>query len=622
MKKIENLNFFKENSSPDQMKSQSELSHTFVKETVGSHTKTIGMMKLATVALTEAGFDHFAKRIEQICQDVNNERFVVSVVGEFSRGKSSFINKLIGMDVLPVGNLPTTALLTRIRFSPHDRIVHYNNQGTLLSQRALSEAVWKGLIADSSGKEDPEGCVVVSLNNEWLGNHSIEIVDSPGAGDLNEKRAKQIGDILLRSDGCIITVSALQALSMTEKVFIEQRVLTRRKTPFLMLILTKLDMVKKEERNGVIRLVKEKLAHWKMDIPVFIPDAIELPDVTFQGSCGLDKVKTAIESWVKDPNRCLLTEKWMKARTAEILAMAMASLHDKVALLDVDDDKRKRLILQKKQALEHVGLVWGDLGLELQRKSNACYNQFLQKVEEYKREMIEKLQYEVSHTASPKKWWTEDYPYRLKVELANMAIGLESIITKIASLDARWFNSALEEHFKMMVTISPVSVARKEEFTQFQSTKRMEFEDLNKKMNMTRVGTVALSIAGALVLTTTGFGILSLVATMGLGTGASILSANFFKNKIEAQRNELKKVIAKDIPAIVEEAICSSEGRVKALYDDMLKEAEKKEYVWVVSQNQIFEEGLKPTTTAQRELLQKQIEKIHDLLPSFTSNIY
>ena len=50
------------------------------------------------------------KRLEQ-------PLFSVAVVGEFSRGKSTFLNDLIGKELLPVGDLPTTAMLTKIVYS-------------------------------------------------------------------------------------------------------------------------------------------------------------------------------------------------------------------------------------------------------------------------------------------------------------------------------------------------------------------------------------------------------------------------------------------------------------------------------------------------------------------------
>ena len=40
---------------------------------------------------------------------LESERFHLVVLGEFNHGKSTFVNALLGQDVLPVGITPTTA---------------------------------------------------------------------------------------------------------------------------------------------------------------------------------------------------------------------------------------------------------------------------------------------------------------------------------------------------------------------------------------------------------------------------------------------------------------------------------------------------------------------------------
>jgi ribosome biogenesis GTPase A len=47
----------------------------------------------------------------------------VAILGQFKAGKSSFINSLIGRDVLPVGVIPVTTVITRLRFGPKERAI-------------------------------------------------------------------------------------------------------------------------------------------------------------------------------------------------------------------------------------------------------------------------------------------------------------------------------------------------------------------------------------------------------------------------------------------------------------------------------------------------------------------
>ena len=60
------------------------------------------------------------KKILQKLQEeqalIRSRKFRVAVVGEFRRGKTTFINALLGKEILPVDALPTTATLNRITY--------------------------------------------------------------------------------------------------------------------------------------------------------------------------------------------------------------------------------------------------------------------------------------------------------------------------------------------------------------------------------------------------------------------------------------------------------------------------------------------------------------------------
>lgn len=54
------------------------------------------------------------KMCENLADDLNKEEYRITVVGQFSSGKSTFINALIGRDILPHGVSETTATITYI----------------------------------------------------------------------------------------------------------------------------------------------------------------------------------------------------------------------------------------------------------------------------------------------------------------------------------------------------------------------------------------------------------------------------------------------------------------------------------------------------------------------------
>ena len=301
-----------------------------------------------------------------------------------------------------------------------------------------------------------------------------------------------------------------------------------------------------------------------------------MPDDTYNSIIGMDKVMNAIVSWIYTPERQQLIENWAKVRISEIVSTAIETLSEQEKLLKLDDKKRLEVIGSKKQALSKLELEWNELALKLQSKSNDCYARFLEKVEEFSSDVIERLQYEASHAGSPEKWWKEDYPYRLKVELANMSVGLENVISRIVSNDAKWFNDLLSQKFHSVIQVGSIYITDKDEYRNQKSQRVLEFEDLNKKQNYTRIGTVALSLALA-----PAFGLL---ATMGIGTAGTLITSSVFKKKIEEQRTLVKEAIAKDVPTIVMQATANSEKRVQSLYDEMLDDSNKKKQTWLETQ--------------------------------------
>lgn len=566
-----------------------------------------------TIAFLEhADLQNLAHLANNAVNNATRDKFTVAVVGEFSRGKSALINRLFGQPLLPEGNLPTTAMLTRIRYSTNNRLVHVNAQGKPGQPLLLSAQAWNELVVNNNVKSSPKGFVAVGLNDIWLKNNKLEIVDTPGAGDLDEYRAKQIGDILMRCDGAIIAIKADQPLSESERLFIQQRVIGRR-TPFVMLVINKLDLINKNERSGVVEYVIEKLKEWNMNIPVFVGGDVEFPDETYKSITGIDKVKKAIETWSNDSRRRELTEKWISGRMTEILCMAEDALADRLTLFSNDEEKRREAIDAKRQALKHMSLGWGNLEIGLMERANKCYELFCKNIEGMTDEIIERLQFEIGHATDLPKWWKEDYPYRLKKELANMSIALNNIVVQQARQDAVWFNGELDKNFKSVVSVGELCVAEKKKMESFTSENKVEVEDATKQLNKMRLGTVALSITGAIILSATGLGILSLVATMGVGTGAAILTGNIFKKRIEEQRDALKKCISSDVPQVVMRATNDSENRVKAIYNDLIVEAHKKQNAWMQTQQQLIEQSIKPIDSSIKDSLESLLAKVHGL---------
>ncbi|MBE7011238.1 MAG: hypothetical protein E7415_01030 [Ruminococcaceae bacterium] len=578
---------------PEQAKSfdksapATEVRTSVAERKVGSNKAEVELKRIAVEAvdvLEKAGLTSYSNEIRAIFSESKSQRFTVSVVGEFSRGKSTFINKLLARDILPVANMPTTAMLTRIRHSEKEGITIYDVGNKTKKSLALSVTSWENYVADDNGN-DPSGVAFVGVNSPWL-EKGIEIIDTPGAGDLEAGRAKLIGDALKSSDGAVITISALSALSMSEKVFIEERLISK-KTPFLMLIVTKLDQVDVKQRNGVVDYIKEKLKMWKFNgIDVFIPYEIEMPDNKYKNIMGMDKITKHINSWMVSSERKALTLQWTALKLNSHLQSVIDYAKERQCLAGEENLEKKQQLLDKKsRMIEDADRVWDETKIRMIKKCDECYDMFLGKVADYKESLVEKMQYEVSHSSNPQKWWKDDFPYRLKIEMTNLSNNIEALVSRAYTKDTAWFNSVLEKNFKMGVLAGNDEIADKEHYAAFDAEADIELNDLSKGRMISRIGLTALSIGAAMGCMA--IGVTPIFATMGLGTGGSIVSETIFKKKSENQKRILKDEIGRRIPIIVDNATSYSEKRIKAMYSNVISEATKQQEKWVESQKSV-----------------------------------
>ena len=560
--------------------------------------------------LAASGYKVLLRETSKIRRELVRRQFTVAVAGEFSRGKSTFVNNLLEKEFLPTGNLPTTAMLTKIRYNPNEMMIWFDGKGGKKQGLPVTLEAWDGLTADPS-EDDPEGFMLVGIRNQWLQQTGIEIEDTPGAGDLVGKRAALVGEALRCDDGAIITVSATSALSMSEKLFIEQRLISP-KTPYLMLIVTKLDQVPVKERSGVLKYIKEKLNYWKWNIPVFVPAEMEMPDDTYNSIMGLDKIRAELEKWVRDPRREELTRLWLAQKAQSVIRMAMDSIKEQELLIDADDDKRRELIEKKKAKLSDASLAWGELKREMGQRNVECYNELLRIIDENKSKITEKLQYEVMHSNNPQRWWQQDYPYRIKVELMNLSNTLDNFVNRRIADDIRWFNAMINNQFKCN-SLSNISGSSKTVINGLDTESNVEFEDITRKRNIARVGTAAVTIASFAALSA--LGAMPIIATLGIGTGSSIITEKIFKDKVERQQKTLLDVLGKNVPEVIDNATAQTEANLKARYNEIISKADEQEKAWLDAQKTAIENSVADKSGEKRDKLGKNkaaFERLRD----------
>lgn len=130
-----------------------------------------------------------AQRTENLKDAVDNMNLLVPVVGEFSAGKSSLLNKFIGKNILSVGMAPETAVPAELYYSETEY-----NEGVLPD--GCTEK-----ISDVSSAASKYVCVKRYINSDYLKEiQPIVLVDMPGFDSPLDAHNKAIFNYL--DKGC------------------------------------------------------------------------------------------------------------------------------------------------------------------------------------------------------------------------------------------------------------------------------------------------------------------------------------------------------------------------------------------------------------------------------------
>jgi small GTP-binding protein len=200
--------------------------------------------------------------LKQLRQRLFSGEIHIAIIGQFNRGKSSFINKLIKKDVLPTSVLPLTAIPTEIRFGEETKALIEFLDG---SQKEANEEGVKEILSEfvteNKNPENKAGVskAVVFCDSQFLAGSTI-IIDTPGFGSTHIHNTKATLDVLPNCDAVFFMLSADLPITQTELNFIKQIIPQSSRIFF---VYNKIDLLSKAELKAtsdfILKTIKEKM---------------------------------------------------------------------------------------------------------------------------------------------------------------------------------------------------------------------------------------------------------------------------------------------------------------------------------------------------------------------------
>jgi len=195
------------------------------------------------------------QRLASIGDKLTRDRFHLAVLGQFKRGKTTFINSLLGADILPTGVIPLTSILTLIEHGNEPAAtVHFRNQ----QAQAISIVEVAAYVTERDNPQNVKNVARVRVTYPAPILHAgVVLIDTPGIGSTYDHNTEVAYEFLPQVDAAIFVASVDPPLSRAEKDFL---IAIREYAGKLFFLLNKIDYVSDTERRELLEFLRTVLA--------------------------------------------------------------------------------------------------------------------------------------------------------------------------------------------------------------------------------------------------------------------------------------------------------------------------------------------------------------------------
>jgi ribosome biogenesis GTPase A len=284
------------------------------------------------------------ERVErELLRKLEEDRFHLVVVGEFNHGKTTFVNALLGESALATGVTPTTAAIHHLKYADQPEAAVVRQGG--LREPIPFETARRFAVGGGASAEEID-YLEIGYPAPIL-REGILLVDTPGVNDLSLQRADITYSYIPRADAVLFLLDAGQILKESERVFLNDKLL-RASRDKIVFVITKWDLLTRDEQVEALAYAKEQLAKLLKDAVVF-PISAELALAGSRETSGLPELLQYLTSFLAQERGRILLDNALGAGLAialllsrgvdarrRSLSMKIDELDRRIALLERD----------------------------------------------------------------------------------------------------------------------------------------------------------------------------------------------------------------------------------------------------------------------------------------------
>lgn len=535
--------------------------------------------------------------------------FRLAFVGDFSRGKSTLINNLLALPLLPSRAIPTTATFTSLvageGIEEHMEVSFSNK---LVESRPLNETAWHDLVAndqtDQAQRDIPR--VRLLLNHPWLQRLDAEIIDTPGVDDLKSHRAVHVSEVLSECDAAVLVVSALLPFSLTEAAFLKYQLLGRH-IPRVTVVVSKLDMLPEDQRVGQFETIQDRIAQVGTLVLVLPAYPIDASISEFE---LLEALRSHIEILANKADRRAWRSQQVAATIADHLGQLIKIAQASIASAQMSEVKREEALHKARIEARDAELQWKRIDLELKQRCFKVDSKIRNQLHFEQENLQAMASSELAKAPDPPLWWRRDFPSNLRQAFLGLEQKFQTVLMETLSGDAKWLQEEVTRIFDIHLTQSVPTVI--DPITITLESREIRFDDINWKRLLIRIGAAAAAIAGALLLTSGVQGIL-VYETLDIlrfggsvGQGVGSAAEPFLGREVEQQQQRVYQEALRSIEFSIEEYASRMSARLHELYGQIASDMQREQSAWQAARNAALEAGGSHSDTTS---LHQQIDK-------------
>lgn len=337
---------------------------------------SVATLTLLDRIITRWQLVEFRPALDTLVRRLETSQFEIAVFGRVSSGKSSLLNHIAGMDVLPVGVTPITAVPTRlVRGDDASAVISFAER----EPRRIDLEQLRDYASEEGnpGNHKHVTDILVQLPSPQL-REGVVLVDTPGIGSLALSGSAETFAYLPRCDLGVVLVDAASTLNQDDLGLL--RTIYEAGIPAQVLI-SKADLLALPDRERMVGYLREQLRReLGLDIPIH-PVSTVGPD------------EALLSQWFKQA----LEPMWDRHR-----ALLEVSLRRKIAHLRESVVAVLQALLSRQRGGAGDGRTSADVG---------SARQLLDAADGHLRQAKDKL-----------RDWTADEPTLVEIILRDMAL--------------------------------------------------------------------------------------------------------------------------------------------------------------------------------------------------------